>query len=239
MPNAWDGRSAMILGKMGFEALGTSSEAIALSLGREDYQISREESLRAARAVVEAAPELPVSADLESGFGDTPNAVAETIKRAGQTGLAGCSIEDARAGETLYPVELAVERVAAAVAANGLLENPMVLTARVEHYLQPDPANLTDTITRLQAYAEAGADVLFAPGLPDLAAVRRVAAAVTKPLSVIGSMSEGIHSVDEFTQARVGRISTATSLYRTGPQGLECAVREILGKGTFRYVNSS
>lgn len=236
LPNAWDAASAQALASLGFPALATSSEAIGLSLGRADYEITRDESLSAASEVVEAAGELPVSADLENGFGDSPETVAETISLAGATGLAGCSIEDAKLGSELYPRALAVERVTAAVEANRALGSPMMLTARVEHYLQPEDAGLADTIERLQAYASAGADVLFAPGLPDLAAVATVCAAVDKPVSVIGSMAGGTVTVGDLAAAGVRRVSTATSLYRVDSAGFAEAALEIRDRGAFTYA---
>ncbi len=236
MPNAWDAWSARQLVEAGFETIGTSSEAIGLSLGRADYEITREESLAAAAAVVEAAEAVPVSADLENGFGDEPEAVAESIRLAGEVGLAGCSVEDARRGLELYPFELAVDRIRAAVAANRALAVPMVLTARVEHYLQPNLDQLNDTIDRLQAFAVAGADVLFAPGLPDLSAVREVCRAVGRPVSVIGPMGGGTLTVEQLAAAGVRRVSTATSLYRVGRSNLACAVEEIRDRGGFTYA---
>src|SRR5215475_1019465 len=179
IPNPWDAGSARILATLGFEALATTSAGFAFSLGRPDAEgaISREETLANARTIVDAT-DLPVSADLENGFGDDPAACAETIAHAAETGLVGGSIEDAtgRSSDPIYPFALAVERVAAAVQAARGLPFPFVLTARAENFLYGRP-DLADTLRRLQAFEKAGADVLFAPGLPDLHAVRTVCAA--------------------------------------------------------------
>jgi 2-methylisocitrate lyase-like PEP mutase family enzyme len=172
--NPWDAGSARILAGLGFKALATSSGASAGVLGRRDGQVSRDEALAQARAIVEAT-DLPVSGDLEKGFGDAPEAAAETIRRAAEVGLVGGSIEDATgdSAKPLYDIDHATERVAAAAAAARALPFPFMLTARAENFLRGNP-DLDDTIRRLQAFERAGADVLFAPGLPDLAAVRTV-----------------------------------------------------------------
>ncbi|MBT5902242.1 MAG: isocitrate lyase/phosphoenolpyruvate mutase family protein [Opitutaceae bacterium] len=191
MPNPWDAASGRLLVDLGFPALATSSAAVAGEHGVQDYEITREMSLTAARELAEAV-EVPVSADLENGFGDDPATVAETVRLAGEMGLAGCSIEDAKGGETLHEFTLAVERIVAAVEANRALEVPLVLTARVEHYAQPE-GDLDDTIDRLLAFEAAGADVLFAPGVPDVESLRLICDAVAKPVSMIGSMAGGPH----------------------------------------------
>ncbi|MGH8698389.1 MAG: isocitrate lyase/PEP mutase family protein, partial [Burkholderiales bacterium] len=183
IPNPWDAGSARILAGLGFQALATSSGASAGILGRRDGQVTREEALAQARAIV-LATDLPVSADLEKGFGDAPAAAAETIRLAAEVGLVGGSIEDATGDKEkpLYDIGHATERVAAAAQAARALPFPFTLTARAENYLRGNP-DLEDTIRRLQAFERAGADVLFAPGLPDLAAVRAVCAAVSKPIN--------------------------------------------------------
>lgn len=234
MPNPWDGVSGRVLEKMGFLALATSSAAIAEVGGLEDYEITREVSLAAARELADAV-DVPVSADLENGFGDAPEEVAETVRLAGEAGLAGCSIEDARAGAVLYDFELAVARISAAVQANRALEERMVLTARVEHYAQPK-GDLDDTIRRLNAYAAVGAEVLFAPGVSDVESLRRICEAVTRPVSVIGSMADGSVSVAQLAAVGVKRVSTAVSLYRVGAAGLRAAAAEIRERGTFGYA---
>src|SRR5262245_21384583 len=181
IPNPWDAGSARILAGLGFQALATSSGAAAGVLGRRDGRITREESLALARAIV-MATDLPVSADLEKGFGDAPEVVAETIRLAAEAGLVGGSIEDATGdrNKPLYDIGHATERVAAAAQAARALPFPFTLTARAENFLRGNP-DLEDTLKRLQAFEKAGADVLFAPGLPDLASVRAVCAAVSKP----------------------------------------------------------
>ncbi len=169
IPNPWDVGSARILAGLGFQALATSSAASASALGRRDGGLTRDEALVHARLIVDAT-DLPVSADLEKGFGDAPESVAETIRLAAEVGLVGCTIEDATGNQDspLYDVPLAVERIAAAAQAARALQFPFILTARAHNFLYAAP-NLDDTISRLQASEEAGADVLFAPGLPDLA----------------------------------------------------------------------
>src|SRR5512134_3337603 len=183
IPNPWDAGSARILAALGFPALATSSGASAGVLGRRDGKVTREEALAHARAIVEAT-DLPVSADLEKGFGDAPAAAAETIRLAAEVGLVGGSIEDATGDPTrpLFDVGLATERVAAAAEAARALPFAFTLTARAENFLRGHPS-LDDTIARLQAFERAGADVLFAPGLPDLAAVARVCGSVSKPVN--------------------------------------------------------
>ena len=178
--NVWDAGSARLLAGLGFQALATSSGASAGTLGRRDGQVSREEALSQARSIVNAT-ELPVSADLENGFADEPAAVAETIRLAAEAGLVGGSIEDASRDpdKPVYELDFAAERVRAAAQAARALPFPFTLTARAENFIRGNP-DLADTIRRLQAYEKAGADVLFAPGLPDLQAVRAVCAAVSK-----------------------------------------------------------
>jgi len=237
--NCWDGGSARILAGLGFKALATSSGASAGTLGRLDGQVTREEAFAQAR-VITAATHLPVSADLEKGFGDDPAVVAETIRLAAGTGLVGASIEDATGNpdKPLYDPAQAIERVAAAVEAARGLAFPFTLTARAENFLRGNP-DLDDTIRRLQAYERAGADVLFAPGLPDLAAVRAVCSAVSRPFNFMVGMPGRSFSVGELTEAGVKRISLATSLYRAAMSGLLAAAREALGQGTFGFVETS
>jgi len=236
IPNPWDGGSARLLESLGFRALATSSSASAGTLGRRDNGVTREEALAMARVIVEAT-ELPVSADLENGFGHAPECVAATIRLAGETGLAGCSIEDATGDDAkpIYDLGLAVERVAAAAEAARALSFPFVLTARAEGLLY-DRADLNEVTARLQAYARAGADVLFAPGLKTLADVRTVCAAVTKPFNFMNGMKGATFTVAELETAGVRRISVATSLYRAAMAGLRDAAREIAEKGTFGYT---
>ncbi len=236
--NAWDGGSARLLQGLGFSAIATSSGACANTLGKLDGKVTRDEAMAHARIIV-AATELPVSADLEKGFGDSPLAVIETILLAATAGLVGGSIEDATgdSGKPLYDLGLATERVAAAVQAARALEFPFTLTARAENFLHGNP-DLDDTIRRLQAFERAGADVLFAPGLPDLAAVRAVCTAVTKPVNFMVGIKGKSFSVVELAAAGVKRISLATSLYRAAMTGLHAAAREVKERGTFDYVNA-
>jgi 2-methylisocitrate lyase-like PEP mutase family enzyme len=234
--NAWDAGSARILAGLGFRALATSSGAQAGVLGRRDGMVTREEALAHCRAIVQAT-DLPVSADLEQGFGDSPETVAETIEMAAQVGLAGGSIEDATGdpARPLYERDQAVERVAAAVQAVRSLPFPFTLTARAENFLRGMP-DLDDTIARLQAFERAGADVLFAPGLPDLAAVRAVCAAVSKPVNFMAGIKGRSFTVAELRDAGVRRISLATSLYRAAMTGLVDAAREVVEQGSFGYL---
>jgi len=237
--NAWDAGSARILAGLGFTAIATSSGAAAGVLGRRDGRISRDEAVEHCRAIV-AATDLPVSADLENGFGDAPSDAAKTILMAAQAGLVGGSIEDfsGNADAPLYPLSQAVERVAAAVEAARSLPFPFTLTARSENYLRGNP-DLDDTIARLQAFEKAGADVLFAPGLPDLAAVRAVCSAVGKPVNFMAGIKGKSFSVSELQAAGVRRISLATSLYRAAMTGLVEAAREVKDHGTFSYLDRS
>jgi 2-methylisocitrate lyase-like PEP mutase family enzyme len=237
--NAWDAGSARILAGLGFQALATSSGASAGVLGKRDGQVTREEALDHARAIVQAT-DLPVSADLEKGFGDAPAAAAETIRLAGQVGLVGGSIEDASGDKDkpLYDVAHATERVAAAVQAARGLTFTFTLTARAENFLRGNP-NLDDTIRRLQAFEKAGADVLMAPGLPDLAAVRAVCSALSKPFNFMVGIRGKSFTVAELEAAGVRRISLATSLYRAAMSGLLAAAREVQDKGTFGYLDQA
>ncbi|MEO5672516.1 MAG: isocitrate lyase/phosphoenolpyruvate mutase family protein [Ramlibacter sp.] len=235
--NAWDAGSARLLAGLGYTALATSSGASAGVLGRRDGQVTREEALAHCRAIV-AATDLPLSADLENGFGDAPEAAAETIRMAAAAGLVGGSIEDAtgNAEHSLYDMALAVERVAAAVEAARALPFSFMLTARAENFLRGNPS-LDDTIARLQAFEKAGADVLFAPGLPDLAAVRAVCSAVQKPVNFMAGIKGKSFTVAELESAGVRRISLATSLYRAAMTGLLEAAREVKEQGSFTYLD--
>jgi 2-methylisocitrate lyase-like PEP mutase family enzyme len=237
MPNAWDAGSARVLAGLGFAAIATSSGAYAGTLGRLDGKITREEALAHVRAI---APNIdaPLAGDLENGFGDSPESVMATIKLAAEAGLVGGSIEDA--GSTphhkIYDLPLAVERVAAAVQAARALPFPFTLTARSENFLRGNP-NLDDTIKRLQAFADAGADVLFAPALPDLAAIRAVCQAVTKPVSFMAGIKGHSFTVAELADAGVKRISLATALYRAAMSGLVDAALEVRDSGTFGFLD--
>jgi 2-methylisocitrate lyase-like PEP mutase family enzyme len=237
IPNPWDIGSARLLAGLGFHALATSSAASACAVGRRDGGLTRDQAIEHARTIVDAT-DLPVSADLEHGFGDEPTTVAETIRLAAAAGLAGCTIEDStgRADRPLYDESLAVERIAAAAEAAHALSVPFMLTARAHNLLYP-PAKLDDTIRRLQAYERAGADVLFAPGLPDLAAVRAVCASLSKPVNFMAGIAGTSFPVAELAEAGVRRISLATSLYRAAMTALVEAAREVSGRGQFTFLD--
>ncbi len=236
IPNPWDAGTARILTALGFEALATTSAGFALSIGRRDSSagLPRAAVLDNARAIVEAT-HLPVSADLEDGFGAAPETCAETIRLAAAVGLVGGSIEDATGDpdDPIFAFEPAVERVAAAcAAARGL---PFVLTARAENFLYGRP-DLDDTIRRLRAFAEAGADVVYAPGLPDLQAIRRVCAAVDRPVNVVMGLKPPTFPVAELEAAGVKRISVGGAFARTALGAFVRAAREVREAGTFGFA---
>lgn len=237
IPNPWDIGSARLLAGLGFHALATSSAAAAAAVGKRDGGLTRDEALAHARLIV-GATDLPVSADLENGFGDAPEAVGETIRLAAEAGLVGCTIEDSTGNpdKPLYDESLAVERIAAAAQAARGFAFPFMLTARAHNLLYPN-ARLDDTIRRLQAFEAAGADVLFAPGLPDVAAVRTVCAAVTKPVNFMVGIKGKSFSVSELAAAGVRRISLATSLYRAAMTGFLEAAREVMDTGQFGFLD--
>jgi len=238
-PNPWDTVSARMLGQLGFKALATSSGAMAAMYGRRDGKVNREEALAHCRTIVDAT-DLPVAADLEKGFADDPAGVAETIRMAASVGLVGGSVEDAT-GDSEHPIfdiKLAAERIAAAAHAARELPFPFTLTARTENFLR-GRTDLDDTIARLQAFEQAGADVLFAPGLPDLAAVEAVCRAVKKPVNFMVGIKGRSFSVAELEKVGVRRISLATSLYRAAMTGLYDAALEVKERGTFRYLDHS
>lgn len=239
IPNPWDGGTARILTALGFDALATTSAGLAFSLGRLDSSagLTREQVLDNARAIVDATP-LPVSADLEDGFGAAPETCAETIRLAAATGLVGGSIEDATGDpeRPIYDFDLAVARVAAA--AGTARDCRVVLTARAENFLWGRP-DLADTIGRLQAFAAAGADVLYAPGLPSLEAIREVCAAVSKPVNVVMGLKGATYSVNELQDAGVKRISVGGSLARAALGAFVRAAREVKDEGTFRYASEA
>jgi 2-methylisocitrate lyase-like PEP mutase family enzyme len=235
IPNVWDGGSAAVMAGLGYTALATSSSAAAATLGKLDGALTRTEALAHARLVAEVSA-LPVAADLENGFGDSPEAVAETIRLAIQAGLVGASIEDSSgdAAAPIYAPEHALARVAAAVHAAREAPFPFTLTARAENFLQ-GRADLEDTVRRLQAFERAGADVLFAPCLPDLEAVRRVCAALKRPVNFMVGVPGQSFSQPELAAAGVKRISLSTTLYRAAMTGVQAAARQAFA-GSFAYV---
>jgi 2-methylisocitrate lyase-like PEP mutase family enzyme len=239
--NAWDAGSARILEGLGFAAIATSSGASAGTLAMRDGRITRDQALAHARAIVEAV-DLPVSADLESGFGKTPEDVVQTYSEAAAIGLVGATIEDATPERSrdkpLFDIGEATERVAAAAEKTGKLDFPFMLTARAEGFLRGS-TDLGDVIRRLQAYEKAGARVLMAPGLPDLASVEKVCAAISQPFNFMVGIPGKSFSVAQLEQAGVRRISLATSLYRAAMGGLIAAAREIKDSETFGYVDTS
>jgi 2-methylisocitrate lyase-like PEP mutase family enzyme len=238
IPNPWDAGSARLLAQLGFEALATTSAGFAFSLGRPDAEgaLSREEILDNARAIVEATG-LPVSADLENGFGDDPADCAETIRRAAQAGLVGGSIEDAtgRPGDPIYAFDHSVERVRAAVAAARQLPFPFTLTARAENFLFGRP-DLADTIRRLRAFQEAGADVLYAPGLKSRDDIAALVRAVGRPVNVIMGLQGVQLSVAELSALGVKRISVGSAFARAAWGGFLEAAREVKERGTFGFA---
>jgi len=241
-PNPWDAGSAKMLASLGFEALATTSAGLAFSLGKPDGDrtVTRQDTLDNARIIL-AATHLPVAADLENGYGDDPDTCAETILLAAKAGLAGGSIEDAtgRPGDPIYPFELAVERVKAAVKAARSLPFPFTLTARAENLIYGRP-DLKDTIRRLEAFADAGADVLFAPGLTtrdEIAAV--VKAVAPRPLNVVMGLNDADFSLDELAALGVQRISLGSSLARVAYGALFRVAEEIRQKGSFGFAKGA
>ncbi len=239
IPNPWDAGTARLLASLGFGALTTTSAGLAYALGRQDMSVTREEALKNAADIV-AAVGLPVAADLENGYGDAPEGAAETIRRAGEVGLVGGSIEDAtgRPDEPIYEFAHSVERVAAAVEAARTLPFPFTFVARAENFLHGRP-DLDDTIRRLQAFEQAGADVLFAPGLPSLEAIRTVCASVSKPVNVVLGARNTPYSLDQLAEAGVKRVSTGSSFARAALTGLRDAALELLGPGTATYLDTA
>jgi 2-methylisocitrate lyase-like PEP mutase family enzyme len=239
IPNPWDAGSAKVLEQLGYEALATTSAGLAFSLGRPDAAgaVSREEALHHARTIVESTV-LPVSADLENGFGDDPEDCAHTIRLAAEVGLVGGSIEDAtgRVDNPIYPMEVAVARVQAAVAAARALPFPFALTARAENLLHGRP-DLPDTLARLQAFAEAGADVLYAPGLTTRDQISAVVRAVAqKPVNVLMGLAGANFSVAELSELGVKRISVGSALARAAYGAFLKGAREIADNGTFGFA---
>ncbi len=239
LPNPWDVGSARILAQLGFEALATTSAGYAFFHGTLDGRVGREAMMAHIAELVEAT-DLPVSADLENGYGDAPEFVAETIRMAAAQGLAGGSIEDATgdAAVPIYPLELAKERIAAAVQAARSLGFAFTLTARAENFLHGRP-DLKDTISRLQAYQEAGADVLYAPGLTTRDEIAEVVRSVDRPVNVLAGMPEMRLNAAELSQLSVKRISTGSALARAALGALLLSAREMALRGTFGFVETA
>lgn len=231
MPNPWDVGSAKLLESLGFRALATTSSGFAATLGRADGEVSRDEALIHAAALVKAV-DVPVSADLENCYADDPAGVADTITAAKAAGLAGCSVED-YSGDEIYDATLAAERVAAAVEA---ADGGLVLTARAENLIRGNP-DLDDTIARLLAYQQAGADVLYAPGLSTLTDVQRVVEAVDRPVNVL--VFPGLKGVADLAQAGVARISVGGLFSKVASNAVRSAGRELLEAGTFGFIDAA
>jgi len=237
LPNPWDAGSARIVASLGFQALATTSSGFAATVGREDGGVTRDEALANAAAIV-AAVDLPVSADLEDCYATDPTGVAETVNLAIGTGLAGCSVEDytRREDHPIYDIKQAAERVAAAAEAAHAGPVHFVLTARAENYLHGRP-DLADTIARLQAYAEAGADVLYAPGLQATEDIRQVLREVDRPVNVLAM--PGVPPVAELAQLGVARVSVGGSFAFAALGGLVAAATELRDHGAYGYSTVS
>jgi 2-methylisocitrate lyase-like PEP mutase family enzyme len=233
LPNPWDIGSARLLASLGFQALATTSSGFAATLGREDGSVTRDEALVHA-AVIVAATDLPVSADLENAFADSPDGVAETIQLAGEVGLAGASVEDftRREEDPIYDLRFAAERVAAAAEAAHAGPVRLVLTARAENYLHGRP-DLADTIARLQAYQEAGADVLYAPGLRSMEDISQVIREVDRPVNVLAI--DGAPTVPELAKAGVSRVSVGGAFAFAALGALVSAATELRDHGSYGF----
>lgn len=234
LPNAWDAGSARVLASLGFDALATTSSGHAATLGRVDGSVTLEEALAHAAQLVEAT-ELPVSADLENGFADDPQEVAETVRLAVEAGLAGCSIEDYTGDpdDPIYELDLAAERIAAAAGAAHDGPVRLVLTGRAENYLH-GRKHLDDTITRLRTYQEAGADVLYAPGLSDRQDIRDVVEALDRPVNVLAR--PGAPPVNELAELGVARVSVGGAFAFAALGSLVEAASELRDQGTYGFL---
>lgn len=237
IPNPWDVGTARLLTKLGFEALATTSSGYAFSLGKSDKAVGRDLMMRHVSEIA-SATSLPVSADLENGFGDDPETVAQTIKLAAAGGLVGGSIEDAtgRADRPLYDLPQAVERIRAASEAARSLSFPFMLTARAENFLVGKP-DIKDAIRRLQAYQEAGADVLFAPGLASRQDIAAVVSSVDRPVNVIMGLQGVRLSLADLSAMGVKRISVGSALSRAALGAFLSAAREMREHGTFAFAD--
>jgi len=239
IPNPWDVGTARLLARLGFEALATTSAGYAFSVGQRDNTIDRDRMMTHVSGIV-SATDLPVSADLENGFGDDPETVAETIRRAAAVGLAGGSIEDAsaRPDDPIYEHELALERLRAAADVARSLPFPFTLTARAENYLVGRP-DLADTIRRLQSYQEAGADVLYAPGLVTREDIASVVRSVDRPVNVVMGLQGVRLSLAELSAIGVKRVSVGSALSRAALGSFLRAAREMREHGTFAFADDA
>lgn len=239
IPNPWDAGTARMLAHMGFEALATTSAGNAFSHGKKDGAVGRECALANAAAIVDATG-LPVNGDLENGFGDSPETAVETIRMAAASGLVGGSIEDATGNDAhpIYEIEHAIDRIAAAAEAAHALPFPFVLTARAENYLHGRP-DLKDTIERLQAFQEAGADVLYAPGLATREDIAAVVKSVDRPVNVLMGLRGVQLSLAELSAMGVKRISVGSSLARAALGAFLRAANEMREKGTFTFAGDA
>jgi 2-methylisocitrate lyase-like PEP mutase family enzyme len=239
IPNPWDVGTARLLAHEGFAALATTSAGCAFALGKADGTIGRDAAL-AHVALIAAATELPVSGDLENGFGDAPGTAAETIRLAAAAGLVGGSIEDATGNpeSPIYDIELAAERVHAAAEAARSLPFPFTLTARAENYLY-GRADLKDTIHRLRVYQEAGADVLYAPGLTEKEDIAAVVRSVDRPVNVLMGLQGATFSLAELSELGVKRVSVGSALSRTAMGAVLSAAREMRQRGTFTFAEKA
>jgi 2-methylisocitrate lyase-like PEP mutase family enzyme len=239
IPNPWDIGTARLLAHLGFEALATTSAGFAFSVGQRDNTIDRDQMIAHVAAIV-SATDLPVSADLENGFGDRPETVAETIRLAAATGLVGGSIEDStqQADQPIYELGLAVERIGAAVEVARTLPFTFTLTGRAENYLVGRP-DLKDTIKRLQSYQEAGADVLYAPGLRSKEDIVSVVHSVDRPVNVVMGLQGVQLSLADLSEIGVKRISVGSALSRAALGAFLRAAREMKTEGTFNFANEA
>ena len=239
IPNPWDIGTARLLAHLGFEALATTSMGYAFSAGQRDNTIGRDQMMAHVSEIV-SATDLPVSADLENGFGDTPEIVAETIKLAAGAGLVGGSIEDStgRPDHPIYEKEHSIERVRAAAEVVHALPFKFILTGRAENYLHGRP-DLKDTIGRLQAYQEAGADVLYAPGLTSKEDIATVVSSVDRPVNVVMGLQGVQLSLAELSAIGVRRVSVGSALCRAALGAFLRAAREMREHGTFTFANEA
>lgn len=241
LPNPWDIGSAKMLAALGFEALATTSAGYAFSQGKLDSigSVQRDEALEHAKQIVEAT-DLPVSADLENGYGDSPEEVQKTIHAAAKAGLVGCTIEDTTGDKSspIYEKSFAIERIQAAVEAVNALDFNFTLTARAENYLHGRP-DIDDTLARLQGYEDVGADVLYAPGLPDTHTIKTLCDALSKPVNVVAGIALRGVTTDQLQQCGVQRVSVGSSLARTAIGSMISAANAILDDGRFDAFESA